>query len=129
MGFNEWFTIINTIIGVIGIVVGIIGGKSLHTATKIKNSIKVENTHNSTIQQAQTITVNNGMDTYAVIKISRETTQGELEMIVNRINQAETKLSSVEQKVDNLPPIPEIIVSESEPTSYIGDGKIWGVYK
>lgn len=89
MGRNEWSTIINTGVGIIGIIVGIIGWKSLSSATKIKNSIKGVN--NSTVQQAQTITVNNGLDTYAVIKLSQETTQEELTEIVKRINDADYK--------------------------------------
>lgn len=35
----EWVTWINTGVGIIGIVVGIIGWKSLSTATKIKNTM------------------------------------------------------------------------------------------
>lgn len=103
MGFGEWSTIINTSIGIIGIIVGIIGWKSLSSAIKIRNIIK--NIQNSTVQQAQTIKVNNGLDTYAVIKLSQETTQEELTEIVKRINETDTKISLVEKKVDSQPRI------------------------
>ena len=123
MGFNEWLAVINTIIGAIGVVVGIIGARSLHTAIKIKNSIN--NVQNSTIQQAQTITMNNGMDTYAVIKLSRDTTQAELTKIVTRINEAESTLKTVETKVDEMP---KIHISDHSPTESLHDGDIWLQY-
>lgn len=146
MGFDEWFNIINTIIGIIGIIVGVIGGKSLHAAMKLKNVAK--DIQNSTIQQAQTITVNNnnGMDTYAVIKLSKETTQEELEKIVTQINQTknkieqtetklvqkiaqtETKVAGVEVKIDSLPPIPQIHTSNTSPTRTLREGEFWGRY-
>lgn len=119
MGFGEWSTIINSGVGIIGIIVGIIGWRSLSSATKIRNSIK--NVQNSTVQQAQTITVNNGLDTYAVIKLSKETTQEELTEIVKRINDTEVKLSSVEKKVDNQP---KIHIGSTEPVK-LKEGDIW----
>lgn len=119
MSFGEWSTIINTGVGLVGIIVGIIGWKSLSYAIKIKNSIG--DLHNSTIQQAQTITVNNGLDTYAVIKLSKETTQDELTEIVKRINETESKLSTVEEKLDNQP---KIHVGSNPPTES-KDGDIW----
>lgn len=120
MGFNEWFTIINTIVGIVGVIVGIAGGKSLHTAMKIRNSIK--GAQGSTIQQAQIITNNTGMDEFAVIRLSRETTQEQLKEIVS-------KLTSVEEKVSNLPPASEIHVDRVEPTKPLKKNEIWGVFK
>lgn len=112
-------TIINTGVGIVGIIVGIIGWKSLSYATNIRNSVKGAN--NSTIQQAQTITVNNGLDTYAIIKLSKETTQEELIEIVKRINDTETKLETVEKKIDGQP---KIHISENPPKES-KDGDIW----
>ena len=74
----EWVTWINTGVGIIGIVVGIIGWKSLSTATKIKNTIKADKA--ATVQQAQVI--NNGLDSYAVIRLTRETTKEELQKAI-----------------------------------------------
>ena len=71
-------TIINTVVGIIGIIVGVIGWKSLSTAIKIKNEIKA-----NTVQQAQII--NNGMDSFAVIKLTEETTKQELVKIIEEI--------------------------------------------
>jgi hypothetical protein len=103
MSFSELATIINSGIGIIGIVVGIIGWRSLKFATKIRNDVK--NVNNSTVQQAHTLTVNNGLDSYAVIKLSKETTKEELINIVELINSTELKISSVEEKIDNQPKI------------------------
>ena len=84
----DWVTLVNTGVGVVGIVVGIIGWRSLSAATKIKNSIKA-----NTVQQAQII--NNGLDSYAVIRLSKETTKEELVSIVE-------SLESTSHKVDEL---------------------------
>ena len=39
----EWVTWLNTIVGIIGIIVGIIGCKNLSMAIKINNTIKADN--------------------------------------------------------------------------------------
>lgn len=70
--------IVGAIVGVIGIVVGLIGLKSVTTAIKIKNSINA-----NTVQQAQII--HNGLDDYAVIRLSRETTQDELKKVIENL--------------------------------------------
>ena len=72
----DWVTWLNTGVGIIGIVVGIIGWKSLSTAISIKNSVKAKS-----VQQAQVI--NNGLDSYAVIRLSREATQDELKKAID----------------------------------------------
>ena len=77
----DWITWINTIVGVIGIVVGIIGWKSLTTAAKINNKAKADN--GASIQQAQVI--NNGLDSYAVIRLSKETTQEEVTKLIEKV--------------------------------------------
>ena len=84
----DWVTWINTLVGVVGIVVGIIGWRSLSAATKIKNSIKA-----NTVQQAQVI--NNGLDAYAVIRLSKETTQEELISIVKALELTSNKVDEV----------------------------------
>ena len=75
---NTVVGIVGIVVGVIGAIIGIIGWKSLATATKIKN--KIEAGDHSSVQQAQVI--NNGLDAYAVIRLSRETTQEELKKVV-----------------------------------------------
>ena len=85
----EWVTWINTGVGVIGIIVGIIGWKSLSAATRIKNTIKAEN-----VQQAQII--HNGLDDYAVIRLTKETTQEKLERILKDLQLARVKVEKNE---------------------------------
>lgn len=82
---NDIATWLNTLVGVIGIVVGIIGWKSLSAAVKIRNNLNASG--GSTIQQAQVIS--NGLDAYAVIRLSRDTTKEELQKIVNEIASSE----------------------------------------
>ena len=86
----DWVTWINTSVGVVGIVVGIIGWRSLSAATKIKNSIKA-----NTVQQAQVI--NNGLDSYAVIRLSRETTKEELVSIVESLELTSHKIDELKE--------------------------------
>ena len=118
----DWVTWINTGVGVIGIIVGIIGWKSLTTATKIKNKAKADN--GASIQQAQTI--NNGLDSYAVIRLSKDTTQEELVRLVREINLASKNdvnnaISELEEKVDALP---RIHVGPTEPEN-LRNGDLW----
>ncbi|MGM9607270.1 MAG: hypothetical protein ACI3XJ_07175 [Oscillospiraceae bacterium] len=75
---NTIVGIVGSAVGLIGIVVGIIGGKNISDAKKIKNSIHANN--GASVQHAQII--NNGMDSYAVIRLSKETTQAEMEAVV-----------------------------------------------
>ena len=125
----DWVTWINTGVGVIGIVVGIIGWKSLSNATKIKNSIKA-----NTVQQAQVI--HNGLDAYAVIRLSRETTQEELKKVIDTIqmpvweeidslvtakNDTNEELQRLKNEVDS---IPKIHVGTGEPEN-LKNGDIW----
>ena len=113
----DWVTWINTAVGIIGIIVGIIGWKSLTTATKINNT--AEASSGASIQQAQTI--NNGLDSYAVIRLSKDTTQDELIRLIKEINlaskndvesaievqvsPAKKQITELEEKIDALPKI------------------------
>lgn len=85
----EWVTWINTGVGIIGIIVGIVGWKSLSAATRIKNTVKAEN-----VQQAQII--HNGLDDYAVIRLTKEMTQEELERILKDLQLARVKVEKNE---------------------------------
>lgn len=93
---NTIVGIIGAVVGIAGIVVGVIGWKSLSAATKIKNSAKADN--GATIQQAQVI--HNGLDDYAVIRLSRETTQEELQKVIAELRPAIwEELDDVSEKV------------------------------
>ena len=132
-------TMLNTIVGVVGIIVGIIGAiigiigwKSLATATKISNRAKANN--GSTVQQAQII--HNGLDDYAVIRLSRETTQEELQRLVaslqlvtekeikelgNEITDVTKDIRKLNETVNSMP---RIHIGK-EPPQNVKNGDIW----
>ena len=128
----EWVTWINTGVGIIGIVVGIIGWKSLSTATKIKNTIKADKA--ATVQQAQVI--NNGLDSYAVIRLTRETTKEELQKAIadlqplvwedlddmsEKVNATNEQVKELTARIDKMP---NIHVGK-EPPEHLKNGDIW----
>ena len=128
----EWVTWINTGVGIIGIVVGIIGWKSLSTATKIKNTIKADKA--ATVQQAQVI--NNGLDSYAVIRLTRETTKEELQKAIadlqplvwedlddmsEKVNATNEQVKEITGRIDKMP---NIHVGK-EPPEHLKNGDIW----
>ena len=130
---NTIVGIIGIIVGVIGAIVGIIGWNSITTANNIKNKAKADN--GATIQQAQTI--HNGMDSYAVIRLSRDTTQEELARLVKEIhlvtkNDLESVVSDqvtpTQQRVENLEQrvdaMPRIFTGDKEPENP-KEGDIW----
>ena len=132
-------TMLNTIVGVVGIIVGIIGAiigiigwKSLATATKISNRAKANN--GSTVQQAQII--HNGLDDYAVIRLSKETTQEELQRLVaslqlvtekeikelgNEITDVTKDMRKLNETVNSMP---RIHIGK-EPPQNMKNGDIW----
>ena len=102
----DWTTWINTIVGVIGIIVGVIGWRNLSAAMKIKNSVKAD-----TVQQAQII--QNGLDAYAVVRLSRETTQEELKRVIETLQPQWEELNDlVDKKVNSA--LDERIVTNEE---------------
>ena len=128
----EWVTWINTGVGIIGIVVGIIGWKSLSTATKIKNTIKADKA--ATVQQAQVI--NNGLDSYAVIRLTRETTKEELQKAIadlqplvwedlddmsEKVNATNEQVKELTGRIDKMP---NLHVGK-EPPEHLKNGDIW----
>ena len=128
----EWVTWINTGVGIIGIVVGIIGWKSLSTATKIKITIKADKA--ATVQQAQVI--NNGLDSYAVIRLTRETTKEELQKAIadlqplvwedlddmsEKVNATNEQVKELTGRIDKMP---NIHVGK-EPPEHLNNGDIW----
>ena len=128
----EWVTWINTGVGIIGIVVGIIGWKSLSTATKIKITIKADKA--ATVQQAQVI--NNGLDSYAVIRLTRETTKEELQKAIadlqplvwedlddmsEKVNATNEQVKELTGRIDKMP---NIHVGK-EPPEHLKNGDIW----
>ena len=119
MSFSEWSTLMNTAVGVIGIIVGIIGAMSLNEAIKIRNSVK--NAENSIINQAQKIIVNNGIDTYAVIKLTKETTKEQLVEVIERLNKVEIQSNVTKNIVEEQPKI--FMQKDAPAEARVGD--IW----
>ncbi len=108
LSHSDWIGIIGVIVGIIGIIVGAIGGACLHNVSKNK----ARNIHDSTVQQAQVI--NNGMDNYAVIRLSRETTQEGLSQIIKKIDNIVAEMNSQ----------PKIHIGP-KPPEYSKEGDLW----
>lgn len=101
MSFSDWVGLIGLIASVIGVVVGIIGLRCLSKA----NSIKARNITSSSINQAETLIVNNGPDTYAVIKIAKDVTQQELQGITDSLAATTLDLEKLRKEVEAMPKI------------------------
>lgn len=90
-------TTLNTLVGIIGIIstiigiiVGIIGGKSLYEATKINNKAKADN--GATVQQAHSIY--NGLSAPDVIDITKRTITKEAKTIRQEFVEITNKIVS-----------------------------------
>lgn len=90
-------TTINTIVGIVGIicsmvgiVVGIIGWKSLTTTTKIYNKAQANN--GSTVQQAQSIY--NGLSAPDVVEITDKKIDEKTKLLQDRFSQIKTEIVS-----------------------------------
>ena len=90
-------TTLNTLVGiigiistVIGIIVGVIGGASLHQATKISNKAKADN--GATVQQAQSIY--NGLSAPDVIDITERKIADRTELLKENFNKITNKIVS-----------------------------------
>jgi hypothetical protein len=64
------------IVAIIGIIVGIIGGKCLHTYNKQSNSQNIKNVKKSSISQ----NITHGLDSPSVIRLTRDTVKEELKL-------------------------------------------------
>lgn len=118
MSFSDWIGIWSLIVGVVGAVVGIIGCLNLSKANKIAAKCFI----NSKITQAETLIVNNGVDTYAVIKIAKETTQEELKNIVDNLAATTLDLKELKKQVDE---IPRIYSGKEPPPDNLRDGDVY----
>ncbi|MCL2577124.1 MAG: hypothetical protein FWE27_03630 [Defluviitaleaceae bacterium] len=77
LSISDYIAIIGIIVGVIGIIVGIIGVKCLTVANKIKNIANED--ENSTIQQAQVMPVNRGLNSADAVDLAPKTKKTEIE--------------------------------------------------
>ena len=97
--FSDWIGIIGLAVGLVGVVVGIIGCLNLSKA----NKLKTKKISNSTINQTETMIVNNGLDNYAVIKLARDTTKEELQEITETLSAATLDLQKLREIIDAMP--------------------------
>ncbi|MFR9067166.1 MAG: hypothetical protein ACLVJH_09965 [Faecalibacterium prausnitzii] len=69
--------------------------------------------------------MNNGVDTYAVIKIAKETTQEELKNIVDNLAATTLDLKELQKQVDE---IPRIYSGKEPPPDNLRDGDVYLQY-
>ena len=131
----EWVTWLNTGVGIIGIIVGVIGWKSLSTAMKITNTIKASN--GATVYQAKTI--NQGISEDTVRLIAKDMTKEEMCQLIIRLipihtdddNCVGNRLRNGTVTADDfhkiLDEIPTIYYGKTPPPEFpnMKDGNIW----
>ena len=122
MSFSDLIGVFSLFVGLIGVIVGIIGCFNISKA----NKIKTENITGSTINQAETLIVNNGVDTYAVIKIAKETTQEELKNITDNLAATTLDLEKLRKEVNAMP---RIYSGTGLPPSNLRNGDIYLQYE
>jgi hypothetical protein len=123
MNWAEIIGVIGSIASIIGIVVGVIGCLCLSKANKI-NARSIEA---STINQAENIiTINNNLDTYALIKIAKDITKEELSSIVERLSVTAENISRVDAKLNDMP---KIYSGTEPPPKYLKTGDIYLQYE
>lgn len=101
MSFSDIIGLAGLAVGIIGVIVGIIGCLNLSKA----NKIRAKDIHNSTINQAETMIVQNGLDHYAVIKLAQDTTKEELKDITDALSATTLDLQTLRKEIDSMPKI------------------------
>lgn len=118
MNIDQAIGILGLIVGVIGAVASIIGCVCLSKA----NKLKARDISNSTINQTDTMIVNNGADTYAIIKIAKDVTQEELKSISETLSATTLDLERLRKVVDEMP---KIYSGTGTPPAGLKDGDIY----
>lgn len=101
MAADRIINIVSLCFGIISVIVGIIGIFCLSEA----NKLKAKEIQNSTINQANTMIVNNGVDTYAIIKIAQDVTQEELRAITETLSATTLDLEKLKREIADIPKI------------------------
>ena len=101
MSFSDIIGIAGLVVGIIGVVVGIIGCLNLSTA----NKLKAKEINNSTVNQAETLIVHNGLDCYAVVKLAQDTTKEELNEMTKALSATTLDLAKLREEIDKMPKI------------------------
>ena len=122
MSFSDIVGLASLVVGIVGVVVGIIGCLNLSKA----NKIKAKEIQNSTINQAETMIVQNGMDCYAVIKLAQDTTKEELKGITDILSATTLDLKELRKELDEMP---RIYSGKEPPPSNLKDGDIYLQYE
>lgn len=100
MTISDWIGIIGIVATIVGIIVGIIGWKSLNKA----NQIHATSIENSPVTQGENVTIiNNGNDTYVIMKIARDITRDELSEVVHKLSSIKEEVNVVKHEVDSFP--------------------------
>ena len=100
MGLSEWIGVIGIISTVIGIIVGIIGWRSLNKA----NNLTAQNIGHSQVNQGENITIiNNGANTYSIMKIARDITNEELSDVIKMMNSMKEEVHAVRGEISSMP--------------------------
>ena len=86
-------TWINTFVGIIGIIVGIIGLKNINDAKRINNN-NISMKDNASFQKANVI--HNGLDGCEVVELSEETTKTIISGVVEKL---ETEIATKQSKI------------------------------
>ena len=108
---SDLLNIVNSVVGGAGLIVGIIGCKCLAKA----NKLSAREIHNSSINQAETLIVQNGLDNYAVIKLAQDTTKEELKTMVENLNATMMRLEDMKTQIEELEARPKIVVGKEPP--------------
>ncbi len=121
MTIDQIISIASLSVGVIGVIVGIIGCFCLSKA----NKLKAKTIQNSTINQAETMIVNNGVDNYAIIKIAKDVTQEELRGISETLSATTLDLERLKKQIAGMP---KIHYGVEPPPADLKDGDIYFQY-
>ena len=122
MSFSDIIGIAGLAVGIIGVVVGIIGCLNLSKA----NKLKAREINNSTVNQAETLIVQNGLDCYAVIKLAQDTTKEELIKITEALSATKLDLAKLREEVDKMP---RIYSGKEPPPDNLRNGDLYFQYE
>lgn len=122
MSTDQIIGIAGLCVGIIGVVVGIIGCFCLSKA----NKLKAREIKNSTINQAETIVVNNGVDNYAIIKLAKDVTQEELKAISETLSATTLDLEKLKKELSAMP---KIHLGAGPPPADLQNGDIYFRYQ
>ena len=122
MSFSDIIGIAGLVVGIIGVVVGIIGCLNLSKA----NKLKIKEINDSTINQAETLIVHNGLDCYAVVKLAQDTTKEELNEMMKALSATTLDLAKLREEIDKMP---KIYSGKEPPPDNLRNGDIYFQYQ